>query len=182
MRAKSLQSCLFVTPWTVPRPGSSVRGILQARILEWVAICSSEDLSDQGSNPHLLRLLHRRAGSLLLVPPGSQEGDALLKLCLWDEDTQNVLVCSDWGKRQFSLSEGRRRCEQNLWNSFISWAMAKGYMTSAPYRKTQVSGPGVFRDKVRAAHSAVFVRSWESLMGPDDKLSCLHSAPCKPQG
>ena len=82
MRAKSLQSCLFVTPWTVPRPGSSVRGILQARILEWVAICSSEDLSDQGSNPHLLRLLHRRAGSLLLVPPGSQEGDALLKLCL----------------------------------------------------------------------------------------------------
>ena len=109
MRAKSLQSCLFATPWTVPRPGSSVRGILQARILEWVAICSSEDLSDQGSNPHLLRLLHRRAGSLLLVPPGSQEGDAILNLCLWDEDTQNVLVCSDlrqeavqpeWGKKK----------------------------------------------------------------------------------
>ena len=29
---------LFVTPWTVCSPsGSSVRGILQARILEWVA-------------------------------------------------------------------------------------------------------------------------------------------------
>ena len=27
----------FVTPWTVNLPGSSVRGILQARTLEWVA-------------------------------------------------------------------------------------------------------------------------------------------------
>ena len=33
------QSCLtLVTPWTVSPPGSSVHGILQARILEWVAI------------------------------------------------------------------------------------------------------------------------------------------------
>ena len=29
---------LFATPWTVARPGSSVQGILQAQILEWVAI------------------------------------------------------------------------------------------------------------------------------------------------
>ena len=29
---------LFATPWTVAPPGSSVRGIFQARILEWVAI------------------------------------------------------------------------------------------------------------------------------------------------
>ena len=29
---------LFVTPWTVALPCSSVHGILQARILEWVAI------------------------------------------------------------------------------------------------------------------------------------------------
>jgi len=35
-----LLSCvqLFATPWTVRLPGSSVHGILQARILEWVAI------------------------------------------------------------------------------------------------------------------------------------------------
>ena len=30
--------CLFVTPWTVAQPGSSAPGILQERILEWVAI------------------------------------------------------------------------------------------------------------------------------------------------
>ena len=33
---------LFLTPWTIcSPPGSSVHGILQARILEWVAISSS---------------------------------------------------------------------------------------------------------------------------------------------
>ena len=32
---------LFVTPWTVAWPGSSVHRILQARILEWVAISFS---------------------------------------------------------------------------------------------------------------------------------------------
>ena len=45
-------------------PGSSVLGIFQARTLEWVAISFSRDLSQtgifptQGSNPHLLHLLH----------------------------------------------------------------------------------------------------------------------------
>ena len=29
---------LAATPWTVDLPGSSIHGILQARILEWVAI------------------------------------------------------------------------------------------------------------------------------------------------
>ena len=35
--------CLtLVTPWTVAPPGSSVHGILQARILEWVVIFFSK--------------------------------------------------------------------------------------------------------------------------------------------
>ena len=32
---------LFATQWTVNPPGSSVHGILQARILEWVAVSAS---------------------------------------------------------------------------------------------------------------------------------------------
>ena len=36
----------FMTPWTVAPPGSSVRGILQARILQWVVISFS-----RGSSP-----------------------------------------------------------------------------------------------------------------------------------
>ena len=45
--ALSLQSCLtFVTPWTIYNPpGSSVHGILQAQILEQVAISSSRGSS-----------------------------------------------------------------------------------------------------------------------------------------
>ena len=35
-------------------PGFSVRGILQARILEWVAIPSPGDLPDPGIEPGLL--------------------------------------------------------------------------------------------------------------------------------
>ena len=52
-------------------PGSSVHGILQARILEGVARPSSRGSSPtQGSNLCLLCLLHWQAGSLLLAPPG----------------------------------------------------------------------------------------------------------------
>ena len=47
--------------------GSSVHRIFQARILEWVAVSSSRGIFlTQGSNPHLLCLLHRQADSLPL--------------------------------------------------------------------------------------------------------------------
>ena len=40
---------LFVTPWAVALRGSSVHGILQARILEWVAVPSPRDLLNPGT-------------------------------------------------------------------------------------------------------------------------------------
>ena len=73
MRAKSLQSCLTLCDsMDCSPPGSSVHGILQARILEWVAMPSSRGSSHppQESNQHLLNLLHWQAGSLPLPPPG----------------------------------------------------------------------------------------------------------------
>ena len=62
---------LFATPWTVSPPDSSVHEILQARILEWVAMPSSRGSSwpkDQpwGSNPHFFCLLHWQMDSLPL--------------------------------------------------------------------------------------------------------------------
>ena len=39
------QSCLTVTPWTVACQASLSMGILQARILEWVAISFSRGSS-----------------------------------------------------------------------------------------------------------------------------------------
>ena len=50
--AKSLQSCQTVCdPMDCSPPGSSVHGILQAWILEWVAFLSPGDLPDPGIVP-----------------------------------------------------------------------------------------------------------------------------------
>jgi len=58
----------FVTPWTVcSLPGSSVRGILQARILEWVAVPSPGALPKPGIKPSSPVL---QVDSLLSEPPG----------------------------------------------------------------------------------------------------------------
>ena len=51
-------------------PGSSVRGILQARILEWVAMPSSRGSSRPRDRTRISCLLHWQMGSLPLAPPG----------------------------------------------------------------------------------------------------------------
>ena len=69
MHAKSLQLCpTLCNPMDCSPPGSSVHGILQARILEWVAFSREEGIfPTQGLNLHLLRLLHWQVGSLPLA-------------------------------------------------------------------------------------------------------------------
>ena len=58
-------------PMGCSSPCSSAHGILQARILEWVAMPSFRAIFlTQGLNLHLLCLLHWQAGSLPLPPPG----------------------------------------------------------------------------------------------------------------
>ena len=58
-----VKSCLtLVTPWTVVCQGSFVHGILQARILKWVAIPFPGALPDPGIKPRSPQL---RAISLL---------------------------------------------------------------------------------------------------------------------
>ena len=56
------QACpTLCDPMACSPPGSSVRRILQAGTLEWVAIPFSRGSSwSQGSNPHFLHLLHCR--------------------------------------------------------------------------------------------------------------------------
>ena len=47
--AKSLQSCLTLCdPVDCSQPGSSVHGLLQARILQWVLLWPPGDLADPG--------------------------------------------------------------------------------------------------------------------------------------
>ena len=62
---------VFATPWTIAHQALlSVHGIFQAGILDWVATSYSRVFPTQGSNLHLLGLLHWQASSLPLVPPG----------------------------------------------------------------------------------------------------------------
>ena len=72
-------------PMDCSPPGSSVHGILQVRVMEWVATPSSRVSSQPRdrthvsyvSNPHLLCLLYWQAGSLPLTPPTWAEGDQI---------------------------------------------------------------------------------------------------------
>ena len=70
--AKSLQSCpTLCDPMDHSPPGSSVHGILQPRILEWVAVSSSRGSFWPRDRTHIsLCLLHWKEGSLPLVPLG----------------------------------------------------------------------------------------------------------------
>ena len=68
------KSCLtlFATLWTIAcLPGSSVHGIAQARILEWVAIPPPGDLPDPGIEPASSCI-----GKWILYtePPGKRRG------------------------------------------------------------------------------------------------------------
>ena len=66
--AKSLQSCLTLCdPIDGSPPGSPVPGILQARILEWFAVPSPEDLPSLRIKP---RPPASQADSLPSEPPG----------------------------------------------------------------------------------------------------------------
>ena len=66
MCAKSIQFCqTLCNSMDCSLPDSSVHRILQARILEWVAMLSSRGLSNSG----ISCLLHWLVSSLTLVPP-----------------------------------------------------------------------------------------------------------------
>ena len=66
-----VQSCPTICdPMDCSRPGSSVHGISQTRILEWVAVSSSRGSSQPRDQTWVFCLLHWQAGSLSLVPPG----------------------------------------------------------------------------------------------------------------
>ena len=78
-----LQSYLTLgDPMDYSLPGSSVRGILKARILERVAISSSRDLPDSGiepGSPHYRQILYRLShqGSPSIKPKIDQLDSAI---------------------------------------------------------------------------------------------------------
>ena len=97
------KSCLtFATPMDCSPPGSSVHGIFQARILEWVATFFSGGIFlTQGSNLHLL---HWQVGSL----PLSHQGNPV---CMY---YQRFIWCSakcnTFPIKNYSISKSKAHC------------------------------------------------------------------------
>ena len=72
---QSMLSCYsrgrLCDPMDCRPPGSSVHGVLQAKILEWIALpCSRGIFHTQRWNLSALLLLHWQVGSVPLVPSG----------------------------------------------------------------------------------------------------------------
>ena len=72
-----MYACLVVSilcdPMDCSLPGSSVHGILQARIQEWAAISFSGDLSEPGLKPVSLTSPALAGGFLTTEPPGKPD-------------------------------------------------------------------------------------------------------------
>jgi len=77
-KGKSL-SCLLRNPRDCSLPGSTVHGILQARILEWVAILFSRALPNPGIEPRSPTL---QADSLPSEPSGKPKNSGVGSLSL----------------------------------------------------------------------------------------------------
>ena len=71
---------LFVTPWTVARQAPLSTGILQARILEWVAMSSFRGSSQARD---WTQVSHIAGGFLLSEPPGKPKNTGVGILSLF---------------------------------------------------------------------------------------------------
>ena len=94
--------------------GSSVYGIIRARVLEWVAISSSRGSSStQGLNPCLLWLLHWQVNSLPLSHLGNPAVDVRSKNLIegfWRQKMKFWALFSVIGLK--FVTEGLRRVDQ----------------------------------------------------------------------
>ena len=94
---------LFVTPWTCSLPGSSVHGIFQARIPDWVAISSSRAspfLTLPTQNKVQMRLLNSLRIVVILL------GSQIL--------TDDVMTQKEMQKRQPIINS----CECHTWGNW----------------------------------------------------------------
>ena len=95
VHAKSLQLC----PMDCSLPGSTVHGILQARILEWVATPSSMGSSQPKDQTCVSSVyMHWQGDSLPLVHLGSHLGRQRVVVV-----GASCLRCSQWGERTLSV-------------------------------------------------------------------------------
>ena len=98
---------LFVTPQTVAHQAPLSMGIVQARILEWVAMPSSRGSSPPRNQTHVSYIyLHWRIGSLPLAPPGNH----FIHINLFNPSNSPV--------KYFNPARNRRYTEMKFWSKF----------------------------------------------------------------
>ena len=94
-------------------PGSSLHGIFQARILEWVAVSFSKGFPTQGSNLHLL---HWQADSFTTEPLGEPRPC----ICVYTNFTAEWFIIAKQVKQPQCLST----CE---WINYMSYTLTIEY-------------------------------------------------------
>ena len=112
--AMSLQSCpTLCDPMDCSPPGSSVHGILQTWILEWVAMPFSRGSSQPRDWTHTSCLLHWQEGSSPLAPPGKPGGH---KPFTWlDESHTYYEEC----RKQRGTEEPLGESERGEWKGWL---------------------------------------------------------------
>ena len=106
MCAQSLNHVqLFCDPMDQSPPVSSIEGTPQARILEWLPFPPLGDLSDPGSNPSLLCLLHWQADSSPLHHQGSPY----------------ILSSGKWFRRRKAANKGLLSYNYHYGHGLIPW-------------------------------------------------------------
>jgi len=110
---------LFVTPMDCSLPGSSLHGILQARVLEWVAISFSRGFSRPRDRTRVSRIPGRRFNLW-----ATREA-----LALYSRVIKSVILYSFTESHSFSLSAScscfnwMRLEKHSKWKVFLSWAL-----------------------------------------------------------
>ena len=99
------QKCLHLCdPMDCSLPGSSVHGIFQARVLEWVAISSPRDLPDAGIEPGSPAL---QADALPSEPQGVCRG-CILSLCLFNLYAEYIIQNARLDEAQAGIKIAKR--------------------------------------------------------------------------
>ena len=133
--AQSLQLCLTVRdPMDCSPPGSSVRGILQARVLEWVAMPSSRGSSPPGGGTRVSYISCTGKWVLYCWTPGKAP------ICLWWSQNCLFIFCIFYQK----FHKGRRTAFSVL--GFSSSSKDTCLVQSAPVFTEQMTY--LFRNKL----------------------------------
>ena len=127
---------------TCSPPGSSANGILQARILEWVAMPSFRGSSQPRDRTHVSCVSpHWQAGSLPLVPPGRPSWQVAGLRGRWDRNWKQA------GRRWIHTCQ-HPKTQREHWKD-LSRQMSLEILFQCPPHALLPSLVSTFRDDVR---------------------------------